>query len=198
MKSARPPSRSCNVGGADAVQRKPWVSTQAYARPLLALDQLAGSKPSLSMPSIPFFSAFHLTVDDRSAVGGFAAAFSDLEVQRMMAMPIRSGRPEFHRLEVIMHVGRQILGSALSNWQPVLRMMITSRIATLVCRRRSARMGSYRLDMRPFRIGRSRRITQFVAVVARAVVGSPRGAPQGKFATPENHVLIQLPKGAAG
>ena len=35
-----------------------------------------------------------------------------------------------------------------------------------------------RLDMRPFRIGQVARITQFVAVVARAVVGSPHGAPQ--------------------
>ena len=42
-----------------------------------------------------------------------------------------------------------------------------------------------RLDMRPFRIGQVARITQFVAVVARAVVGSPHGA--SKFTTPENH-----------
>ena len=49
-----------------------------------------------------------------------------------------------------------------------------------------------RLDMRPFRIGQVARITQFVAVVARAVVGSPHGAPQEQIHHPRESQLIQL------
>ena len=49
-----------------------------------------------------------------------------------------------------------------------------------------------RLDMRPFRIGQVARITQFVAVVARAVAGSPHGAPQEQIHHPRESQLIQL------
>ena len=64
--------------------------------------------------------------------------------------------------------------AAMRHWQPkLLRMyitpLITWRIATRRhCRRRSLARRDQRLDMRPFRIGQVARITQFVAVVARA------------------------------
>jgi hypothetical protein len=43
-----------------------------------------------------------------------------------------------------------------------------------------------RLDMRPFRIGQVARIAQLVAVVARAVLGSPHGAPQQRTRHPQS------------
>ena len=86
--------------------------------------------------------------------------------------------------------GRQSLGSA-RHWQPVLRMYITPLITSRIATRRLPPPGlarrDQRLDMRPFRIGQVARITQFVAVVARAVVAVHMGHLKSKFTTPENH-----------
>ena len=137
----------------------------------------------------PFFSAFHtLTVDDAGRGAGFARGFlAALEVERMMdaiqrAVPVPQA-------EVIMHgaSGRQILGqraplaAGAQNVHHAVDHLADSDApfaAAGLARR------DQRLDMRPFRIGQVARITQFVAVVARAVVGSPHGAPQEQIHHP--------------
>ena len=156
---------------------KPCVSTRTGR--FLPLISLPASKPWLSMRASPFFSAFHtLTVDDAGRGAGFARGFlAALEVERMMdaiqrAVPVPQA-------EVIMHgaSGRQILGqraplaAGAENVHHAVDHLADSDApfaAAALARR------DQRLDMRPFRIGQVARITQFVAVVARAVVGSPR------------------------
>ena len=85
--------------------------------------------------------------------------------------------------EVIMHgasgrINRLGMRAPLDD-RRVLRMYITSvdHLADSDAPFAAAGLArrDQRLDMRPFRIGQVARITQFVAVVARAVVGSPRG-----------------------
>ena len=173
---------------------KPCVSTRTGR--FLPLISLPASKPWLSMRA-PFFSAFHtLTVDDAGRGAGFARGFlAALEVERMMdaiqrAVPVPQA-------EVIMHgaSGRQILGqraplaAGAQNVHHAVDHLADSDApfaAAGLARR------DQRLDMRPFRIGQVARITQFVAVVARAVVGSPHGAPQEQIHHPRESQLIQL------
>ena len=145
----------------------------------------------------PLFQRFAdtLTVDDAGrGETGFARGFlAALEVERMMdaiqrAVPVPQA-------EVIMHgasMGGKSLGSA-RHWQPVLRMYIhavdhlADSDAPFV-RRRACPAGSAARYAPIPNIGQVARITQFVAVVARAVIGSPHdGHLKSKFTTPENH-----------
>ena len=179
-------------GGDDAGSSKPCVSTRTCR--FLPLISLPASKPWRRCEP-PFFSAFHtLTVDDAGRGAGFARGFlAALEVERDGCDP--ACRPSAG--EVIMHgaSGRQILGqraplaAGAQNVHHAVDHLADSDApfaAAGLARR------DQRLDMRPFRIGQVARITQFVAVVARAVVGSPHGAPQEQIHHPRESQLIQL------